>query len=334
MLLDRRDFLVAEGGTAIVAEAERAEAAVALVAARAPGDLRHLGYAQSAIAAAVELLEPGEGDMGHVHVEAHADGVGGDEIIDLAALEHGDLGVAGRGRQRAHHHRRTAAEPAQHLGQRVNLLGGEGDDGGARRKARQLDVAGVAQGRKARAADDLRLGKQLADDRLQRIRAEDQRFLAAARAKHSVGEDVAALGVDAELGLVDRRERELIGERAFGWTVVPPGPNRHRFRRAEDVARVGRDDPLLAGQQRDLLLALQGDHPLVDLAREQAQREADHARGMGAHPFDGEIGLAGVGRTEDGPNRSVRTARHIPECGSAPPNRKLPSTDRSFLNGR
>ena len=43
------------------------------------------------------LSQPGEGDMGDVHVEAHADGVGGDEIIDLAALEHRDLGVA-RGR--------------------------------------------------------------------------------------------------------------------------------------------------------------------------------------------------------------------------------------------
>jgi hypothetical protein len=52
---------------------------------------------QAAVAAAVELGEAGEGDMGHVHVEAHADGVGGDEIIDLAALEHRDLGVAGGG---------------------------------------------------------------------------------------------------------------------------------------------------------------------------------------------------------------------------------------------
>ena len=137
-----------------------------------------------------------------------------------------------------------------------------------------------------------------------------------ARAEHAVGEDMAALGVDAELGLVDRGERELVGKRTFGRTVVPPGPHRHRFRRGQDVARVGRDDPFLAGQQRDLLLALQRNDPLVDLAREQAQREADDARGMGAHPFDGEIGLAGVGRAEDGPNRSVRTARHIPNVAA------------------
>ena len=80
-----------------LAEAERSEAAVLLVAAGAAGDLRHFGDRQPAVAAAVELLEAGEGDMGDVHVEAHADGVGGDEIIDLAALEHRDLGVAGGG---------------------------------------------------------------------------------------------------------------------------------------------------------------------------------------------------------------------------------------------
>ena len=136
MLLDRVDFLVAELGRGIAAKAQRAEAAVALVTSGAAGDLRHFGDRQAAVAAAVELFEPGKGDMGDVHVEAHADGVGGDQIIDLAALEHRDLGVAGGGRQRAHHHRRAALEAAQHLGQRVDLLGREGDDRASRRQAR------------------------------------------------------------------------------------------------------------------------------------------------------------------------------------------------------
>ena len=117
---------------------------------------------------AVELLEAREGDMGHVHVEAHADRIGRDQIIDLAALEHRDLGVARRGRQCAHHHRRAAPEAAQHLGEAVDLLGREGDDGGARRQARQLGRSGVTQGREARPADDLRFGQKLADERLQR----------------------------------------------------------------------------------------------------------------------------------------------------------------------
>ena len=137
MLLDRVDFLLAELGRAVAAEAQGAEAAVALVAPGAAGDLRHFGDRQAAVAAAVELVQPGEGDVGHVHVEAHADGVGGDEIIDLAALEHRDLGVA-RGRaERAHHHRGAALEAAQHLGQRVDLLARESDDRAARGQARR-----------------------------------------------------------------------------------------------------------------------------------------------------------------------------------------------------
>ncbi len=220
MLLDRIDFFVAELRRVVAAKAERAEAAVALVAPGPPGDLRHFGDGQAPVAAAVEFLEAGEGDMGDVHVEAHADRVGGDQIIDLAALEHRDLGVAGGGRQRAHHHRRAALEAAQHLGQRVDLLGGEGDDGASRRQPAQLGRAGIAQGREARAADDLRFGQQLADQRLQRVGTEDQRLLAAARAKHPVGEDMAALRIDAELRLVDRGEGEVGRQRTFGRSIA------------------------------------------------------------------------------------------------------------------
>ena len=41
------------------------------------------------------LHQLGEGDVVDVHVEAHADGVGGDQVVDLAGLVHRDLGVAG-----------------------------------------------------------------------------------------------------------------------------------------------------------------------------------------------------------------------------------------------
>ncbi len=143
MLFDRLDFMVCKLG-AVVAKAERSEGAVALVATRAARDLRHLGDGQAAVAAAVELFEPGEGDMGDIHVEPHADGVRGNEIVDLAALEHGHLGVAGCRRKRAHDHSGAAAESSKRLGERVNLLGGECDDGGARRQTRQLDAAGIA----------------------------------------------------------------------------------------------------------------------------------------------------------------------------------------------
>ena len=112
---------------------------------------------------------------------------------------------------------------------------------------------------------------------------------------------MAALGIDAELRLVDRGE----GEVALNSSSYAVAADRHALGGAEEIARVGRDDPLLAGQQRDLLLALHRDDAVVDLAREQPQRKADDARGMTAHPLDREVGLARVGGPEDGPDRSV-----------------------------
>ncbi len=56
---------------------------------------------------AVVLDQAGEGDVVHVHVEAHADGVGGDEEIDFLVLIQRDLGVAGAGLRRP----MTTAQP-------------------------------------------------------------------------------------------------------------------------------------------------------------------------------------------------------------------------------
>ena len=90
MALDRLDDLGVErpelGGGA--------EGAVAHVPAGAAGDLGDLRRGQAARPAAVEFRELGEGDMVEIHVEAHADRVGRDEVIDLAGLEEADLGVA------------------------------------------------------------------------------------------------------------------------------------------------------------------------------------------------------------------------------------------------
>ena len=60
----------------------------------------------------------------------------------------------------------------------------------------------------------------------------------AARMQQPVGEDVAALGIGGELDLVDREE----GDRPV---------ERHRFDGADEIARLGRDDLLLAGDQGD-----------------------------------------------------------------------------------
>ena len=117
----------------------------------AAGDLPDLLGIKPAQALAVELAQAGEGDMVDVHVEAHADRVGGDEEIDLAGLKEFDLRIAGARGKRAHHHRRAAALAADQLGDRVDLVGGEGDD---RRCA--AATASVSSARRRRAARSAR----------------------------------------------------------------------------------------------------------------------------------------------------------------------------------
>ena len=68
-----------------------------------------------------------EPDMVHVHVQAHADRVGRDQVVDLARLEHLDLGVARARAERAHHDRRAAALAADQLGDGIDLVGREAD---------------------------------------------------------------------------------------------------------------------------------------------------------------------------------------------------------------
>ena len=134
------------------AAAGGAEGAVAGGAAGAAGDLRELRRVELAELIAVELAVGGERDVVDVEVEAHADRVGGDEIIDVAGLVERDLGVARARRQRAEHHRGAAALAADQLGDRVDLVGRECDDRGAARQPRQLLLAGEGQRREPRPA--------------------------------------------------------------------------------------------------------------------------------------------------------------------------------------
>ena len=276
-----------------------AERAVALVAAGAAGDLADLLVVEPAGAAAVELAQRGEGDVVDVHVEAHADRVGGDQKVDLARLEEGDLGVAGAGRQRAHDHRRAAAMAADQFGDGVDRVGREGDDGGARRQAGQLLRAGIGELREAVARLDDELRRQAADQRRRGRRAEQHGLADAARVQQAVGEDVAALRVGAQLDLVDGEELDLAVER-------------HRLDRGDPVARRQRHDLLFAGHQRHRARAARLDDAVVDLARQQPQRQADHPGRMAEHALDRQMRLASVGGAENGDEaRSGRADRRV-----------------------
>ncbi len=142
MRLDPLDFLRGESGRRF-RRADVAECPVLLVTPGATGDLGHFADRQSSRTLAVELAERREGDMIDIQVETHADGVGRHEIIDLTRLEHRDLGIA-RGRaERAHDDRAAATQTPQHLGDAIDLLDREGDDGGAPGEARELARPGA-----------------------------------------------------------------------------------------------------------------------------------------------------------------------------------------------
>ena len=161
--------------------------------------------------------------------------------------------------------------------------------------------AGVGELRQARARDEVGAGDEIADGLAHGLRAEQQRLRAAARVQQAVGEDVAALGIGGELDLVDGEEIDV-------------DVARHRLDRAHPIARPLRLDLLLAGDQRDLVGADAGGDLVVDLAREQAQRQADHAAVVAEHALDREVGLAGVGGPEHG--RHIADARFEIEAHS------------------
>ena len=220
------------------AAAGGAERAVARGAAGAAGDLRELGGIELAELIAVEFAVGGKGDVIDVEIETHADGVGRDQIIDVAGLIERDLRVAGARRQRAEHDGGAAALAADQFGDRVNFIGREGDDGRAARQPGEFFLAREGELRQARPADDARARQQPLDHRPHGGGAEHQRLFAAAPVQHAVGEDVAAVEIGGELDFVDGEEGDV--EIA-----------RHGLDGGDPEARIRRLDLFLAGDQRD-----------------------------------------------------------------------------------
>ena len=154
----------------------------------------------------------------------------------------------------------------------------------------------MRQRRKPWSLADLDLRDQCLHHRLQRGRAQQHRLLPTAQIEQAIGEDMAALAIGTQLRFVQPDETDV--ETA-----------RHGLDRAAQIAGVLRFDPLFAGDQRHLIVTLDGAHPVVDLARQQSQRKADRSARMAAHPLDGEMGLAGIGRPQDRLDRLIAHAR-------------------------
>ena len=290
-----------------------AERAVAGVAAGASADLPHLGRRQHAVLVAVELADAGEGDVIDVEIEAHADRVGGDQVLHVAVLEQFDLGIAGARAERAENDGGAAVLAANQLGDRIDLRRGEGDHGRACRQTGDLLLARIGQDRHARAGDHVEARQQAFEQRARRRRAEKQRLQRSAHVEDAVGENVTALQISGELHLINGNE-------------IHDEIERHGLHRRHPVAGIGGDDLFLARDQRDLVGADPLDDAAVDLAREQAQRQADDARFARNHPLDCEVGLAGVGRAEDRRHRTGPRLRwqRGPGGGGRAPGRKRP----------
>ncbi len=101
----------------------------------------------------------------------------------------------------------------------------------------------------------------------------------------AIGENMPAFQIGRDLDFIDREKRHV---------EIP----RHRFDRGDPEPRFRRLYLFFAGNERDGIGARAIDDLVVDLARQQTQRQADHARGMREHPLDRKMGLAGVGGPE------------------------------------
>ena len=98
---------------------------------------------------------------------------------------------------------------------------------------------------------------------------------------------MAAIKIGGELNFVDSDK----GRRDVA---------RHRLNGCNPIFRAGRLDFFFARNERNGLWADAIDNALIDLARQKAQRQADEPGIMAQHPLDREMGLARIGRPQNG----------------------------------
>ncbi len=97
---------------------------------------------------------------------------------------------------------------------------------------------------------------------------------------------MAALGIGTKLDFINRNE---IGT-DFLW---------HRLDRADPILRAIRDNPFFPGDKRHTRGATLRHDPVIDLARQKPQRQANHPGPVAQHAFNRVMRFAGIGRPED-----------------------------------
>src|SRR4029079_958447 len=135
------------------------ERSVARCAAGTACYLRKLGRIELTKLVAVEFTVGGESDVVDVEIEAHADGVGRYQVVDVTRLIESNLRVARARRKRAKHDCCPSPLPTDQLGDGVNFFRRESNDCRSRWQTRQLLLPGVSQSRQPWPADDMRAGQ-------------------------------------------------------------------------------------------------------------------------------------------------------------------------------
>src|SRR5262249_54512988 len=105
------------------------------------GGLRPFGRGELLEMVAAAFAGRGERDGMYVEVEPHADGVGSDEVFDVTRLVERDLRIARARAQRPQHHGCASALATDQLGDGIDFLGRERDDGGTAGKPGDLLLA-------------------------------------------------------------------------------------------------------------------------------------------------------------------------------------------------
>ena len=270
-----------------------------------PRDLRQFIRGQGPHPPPVKFAERREGHMIDIEVQPHADGIGGNQIVDLSVLIHRHLRIARARRECAHHHRRTALLAADQLGDGIYILNRKPDDCATRLHPAYLFLTCIDQFAHPVAAHEIDPRNQRRDGAAHGVGPHEQRLMQAPRAQQTVGKDMAALGIGAKLDLVDGYE-------------IRAHLLRHRLDSAHPILRARRHDPLFARDQRHHRGPARLDDPVIDLTRQKPQRQADHPGPMGQHPFDCIGRLAGICRAENGHDALVACHLSILELKLAP----------------
>ncbi len=149
------------------------------------------------------------------------------------------------------------------FGDGVNFISRECHDRGTPRLPRDLAVAGEFKLREPRPGDDAGAGQQSLDDRAHGGSTQQQRFVAAAPMQDAVGEDMPAFQIGGDLDFIDREKRHV---------EIP----RHGFHGGDPEPRLRRFYLFFAGNERHGSDAGAIDDLVVDLARQEPQRQPDH----------------------------------------------------------